>query len=440
MRTRCAAEFGVVRPRVRAVLLLCCLAAAPVSATEPSAYLQELYRADVLRSLPTGAPTAVSMIPPADSPSWPAVLRVALEERIRREWQSDRMYGALSTRIAVWLRYPLVTANVGGRVLVPVLSQPELPIRGRFDLPALRGPRRVILVIDSGTDTAQRAIEPLLASLVGESLELGIVAAGEGAIPVAKPDISGVRLRPKLEAFAAGRLPMRHPGDLECALALADDWLRDTPSGLTREIVVIAASRPAPAPGTKPVTCPAAERLAAEEGSQLAALGRRLRHAVKISALVLGPLPDAQPYRARVEQSDGQLGNVASVEALQRELALLVLGSVRGVYARNLHTESQTGNLQRGGSGEFEGSIALVAGANDVELRVESGPGTAALFRFRVYAADPKLKQLLAELAEQDRALQAQNGSLLDRLGPVRPAPRDLGEIRPAAPRDRITD
>ena len=427
------------RPRLLIpLLLLTFLGAAHVRATEPAAYLDELYRADVLRSLPSGPPNAVSMIPPVDSPAWPAVLRVAVEERIRREWQADRMYGALSARIAVWLRYPLVTAAVGGRVLVPVLSQPELPIQGRFDLPALRGPRRVVLVIDAGADTAVRAIEPLLASLVGESLELGIVAAGEGARSVAAPDISGSRLRPQLAAFAS-RSPLAvHPGDLDCALALAHDWLRDTPSGVGREIVVLGAARSTAEHASGRAPCPFAERLAAaEDGSQLAALGRRLRHPVKVSALVLGPPPDAKPYREHVEQSDGSLAHVASLEQLERELGLLVMGTVRGVYARNLHTGSQTGDLQRGAGGEFMGSIALVPGANDIELRVESGPGTAALFRFHVYAADPKLQELLAELAQQSRELQAGSDSLLDRLGPARPRPNALGEALPAAPEKR---
>jgi len=80
------------------LLLLVVLGAARARAADPVAYLEERYRADVLRSLPTGVPAAVRMIPPADGQPWPDVLSVALEERIRREWQPDLMYGALSAR------------------------------------------------------------------------------------------------------------------------------------------------------------------------------------------------------------------------------------------------------------------------------------------------------------------------------------------------------
>jgi hypothetical protein len=425
----------VVSPRIGTALLLLLFGVGTARATEPTDYLDPFYRADVLRSLPTGAPTGVSMIPPADDAPWPDVLRVALEERIRREWRSDRMYGALSARVAVWLRYPLVTANVNGRVVVPVLTTPLLPIEGRFDLSALRGPRRVVIVIDSPGAPAVRAIEPLLSSLVGDALEVGIVAAGEGAVPVAAPDLSSMRLREKLGAFAKSPPLSSRPGDLDCALALAEDWLRDTPSGSAREIVVLGAERDADV-AAAPSPCPFAQRAAAEDKSQLAALGLRLRHAVKVSALVLGSPIAAHPYRDRVAQTDGRLAQVASPDALGRALGALVMGSVRGVFARNLDTGGETGNLQTGAGGDFAGALALLPGANDVELRIESGPGTAALFRFRVYAADPTLQQLLAELAQQRQELDAGGDDILDRLAPARPLPHPQPESLPAAPED----
>jgi hypothetical protein len=57
-----------------------------------------------------------------------------------------------------------------------------------------------------------------------------------------------------------------------------------------------------------------------------------------------------------------------------------------------------------------------VPGANEVELAVESDRGTAALFRFRVYAEPGSLERFLAELREQNRAL-ALRAEALDQAG-----------------------
>ncbi|MGH9886355.1 MAG: hypothetical protein ACREBE_12550, partial [bacterium] len=85
------------------------------------------------------------------------------------------------------------------------------------------------------------------------------------------------------------------------------------------------------------------------------------------------------------------------------------------------------------------GALALVPGANDIELSVESDRGTAALFRFRVYAAEHALEHWLAELRQRNGELavraealsekaEARQRSVRQRSLDVRP------EMAPAAP------
>ena len=80
-----------------------------------------------------------------------------------------------------------------------------------------------------------------------------------------------------------------------------------------------------------------------------------------------------------------------------RQFRSLIQAPTRGVASANLLSPDRSG---------FSGALPLAPGANDVELAVESDRGTAALFRFRVYAAPDRLERFLAELRERNRALE----------------------------------
>jgi hypothetical protein len=62
----------------------------------------------------------------------------------------------------------------------------------------------------------------------------------------------------------------------------------------------------------------------------------------------------------------------------------------------------------------FRGELPLAPGANDIELRVESDRGTAALLRFRIYAAPRFLERFLAELRERNQSLEVRMAELAD--------------------------
>ena len=60
---------------------------------------------------------------------------------MRSEWPVDRTYGAVFANLGVTLRWPLVTAESEGSVIVPVVDGLELSIEGMLELARNDGPR-----------------------------------------------------------------------------------------------------------------------------------------------------------------------------------------------------------------------------------------------------------------------------------------------------------
>ena len=166
-------------------------------------------------------------------------------------------------------------------------------------------------------------------------------------------------------------------------------------------------------------------------------LGRKVRKKVRISPVVFEHDRRARPYRVLAEDTGGEFVQVPSAQAIEVALPPLVAGRIRGVHAHNLATGERSGDLLTKEVSTFEGSLPLVEGANDIELRVESDRGTAALLRFRVYRAEDHLARYLAGLRERNRELAARVEGLVGEareLQPARPT-RDL-EVVPASADD----
>ena len=146
----------------------------------------------------------------------------------------------------------------------------------------------------------------------------------------------------------------------------------------------------------------------------MARLGRRIRRRMRVSPVVFEQDRRARPYRLLAEDTGGKFVQVPSAQGIEVALPPLVAGRIRGVFARNASTGDSTGDLLTGDVSTFRGALPLAAGANDVELRVESDRGTAALLRFRVYSADGYLSRYLAGLRDRNQALQERVDGLAD--------------------------
>ena len=160
---------------------------------------------------------------------------------------------------------------------------------------------------------------------------------------------------------------------------------------------------------------------------------------MKHTRVLFEPDRAARAYRALAEATRGELVPIASPEAIDVVLPALVVGRVRGVFARNLHSGQETLDLLGADGRSFRGELPLRPGANDIELRVESERGNAALFRFRVHAAPGYLERYLAELRRGNRDLALRMDDLLheSRAQRVQTARRVLElevERMPAAP------
>ncbi|HXZ85644.1 MAG TPA: hypothetical protein VEI82_09160, partial [Myxococcota bacterium] len=116
---------------------------------QPSGGVDPGYRADALDPVPPDPPAEVQIVRPPGSPAWPQALASQLEARIRAEWPEGRIYGPIHSSLGIWLRDPLLTAQVGGRVLVPLLDGDALPVEGRLELPDRERARRVVVLVDA---------------------------------------------------------------------------------------------------------------------------------------------------------------------------------------------------------------------------------------------------------------------------------------------------
>lgn len=403
-------------------------------AAEPSALAP--YRADLQPVVEARAPEEVELLLGAAGRHWPDPVRAELSERVRQEWPADRSYGPLVASVGLELRWPLVTTLRGSAVQVPVVESDQLAIDGRLLLRKDAGPRRVVVLVDASSsanaavefeaadgsherisvlEAERRALEHLVDGLSGDWLEFGVIAFGESTWPVAEPGASAESLRAALARFRAERPAGEGRTDAICALWTAWDWLADAPEGVAREIVVLTdgdapvSGRLLSGPARNASPCPASHSLAGEGPSDPLALlrfARRVHGDALITPLIFEPERRALAWSQVAERSGGTLVRVPGPEAIDAVLPALVAGRIASASARNATTGAVTGDLLQADRSSLAGSLALAPGANDVELRVESDRGVAALLRFRVYSAPHELERALAELRARSRELE----------------------------------
>ena len=424
---------------------------------EPPAH--EPYQADALAPVRVGMPEDVQLLREPDAPAWPPSLYAELAQRVRSEWPVERVYGAVFANLAVTLRWPLVTAESGGTVIVPVVDGLELPIEGALDLTRSDGPRRVVVLVDAsasanattafhaGEGTAElvpvleaerRALDHLLDLSSDDWLELGVIAFGETTWPVAEPGLSVAALRAALARFREEHPRGEGRTDAVCALWTARDWLDSTPDGVAREIVVLTDGD-APFSGrfldcegqgrslsdeaasacearSNHTACPASHAFSRADGSsdmvQIASFAKKLHRELVVHPLLFETDRNARLWQQVAARTGGRLVRVPGPEAIELALPTLVSSRIRGAFARNLTTGAESADLLQADRARLAGALALAPGANDVELRVESDRGTAALFRFRIYAAPRQLEHWLAELRERNIALEVRAETL----------------------------
>ncbi len=447
-----------VRPLALLVLAGVCLGA---SGQDGAGRFKTPYRADGRQAIAVGVPREVELLLPQGAPAWPAPARASLAQKIRREWVrvARKPYGTLHAGLGVWLDYPLITARAGRGVLVPVVDDAQIPIEGTLALLRPKGPRRIVLLVDASSsanarasfpaadgsseqvsvlEAERRALEHLVELLADDWLEFGLIAFGEGTWPIVEPGSSVQSVRDRLARFREEHPRGDGRTDLVCALSLARDWLRDTPKGVGREIFLLSdgdlphsgrftdcgfarkrggkraeASCLARRNQTR---CPAS-RVSWRAGGrsdlvQLSAFARRVRRELTVYPLVFEPDRSARAYHELAQVTGGELVRVSSPQAIDVVLPALVAGRIQGVFARNERTGHETEDLLEPGGARFHGALPVLPGANDVELRVESDRGTAALFRFRIYALPHFLERYLAELRERNRSLELEVAEL----------------------------
>jgi hypothetical protein len=429
------------------------------------------YRADLLPAVEARTPDAVELLFAPGSRLWPESVRAQFGARVRAEWPADRSYGPVLASLGLDLRWPLVTAEQSGAVLVPVVEASRIAIDGQLLLPAARGPRRVIVLIDASSsanalatfesadgtrervsvlEAERRALEHLAAGLAGDWLEFGVIAFGETTWPIVEPGASAAELRAALARFRAEHPTGVGRTDAVCALWTASDWLDDTPSGVAREIVVLTDGD-APFSGRfsehtqqNVSPCPASHRLSRGEGAsdpmQMVRFARRLHRDVTVTPLIFEPERRALPWRQLADHTGGALVRVPGPAAIDAVLPALVASRIERVVARNATTGATSGELLQADRARLVGGLELAPGANDVELAVESDRGTAALFRFRIYSAPDELPRALAEMRERNRALEVRAASIDEAARAARAAAHERAlDVRtdstpPAAP------
>ena len=419
------------------------------------------YQADALAPVRVGMPEGVELLRELDAPPWPDRLAEELAQTVRSEWPVDRVYGAVFANLGVTLRWPLVSAESGGSVIVPVVDGLELPIEGALELSRNEGPRRVVVLIDAsesanattafgaGTlapervsvlEAERRALEHLVELSADDWLELGVIAFGESTWPIAEPGLPAPELRAALARFRVEHPRGEGRTDAVCALWTARDWLEATPDGVAREIVVLTDGD-APFSGRfldcdgvgrslsdeaaaacvarrNATICPASHAWSRADGSsdmvQIASFAQRVRGELTVHPLLFETDRSARSWQQVAKRTGGRLVRVPGPEAIEMALPTLVSSRIRAVVARNATTGAERSDLLQADRARLVGALALVPGANEIELEVRSDRGTAALFRFRVYAAPAQLERWLAELRERNLELEAQARDLDD--------------------------
>ena len=439
------------------------------------------YAADAQAPVRSGMPEEVELLREPGAEVWPERLRAELAQRVRSEWPAEQLYGAIFANLGVTLRWPLVTAESRGSVIVPVVDGLELPIEGALELAQSSGPRRVVVLVDASAsanaltslqeamgsservsvlEAERRALDHLVDRSADDWLELGVIAFGETTWPVAEPGLGAADLRAALARFRAEHPRGEGRTDAVCALWSARDWLDATPDGVAREIVVLTDGD-APFSGRfldcegegrplsdeaaaacearrNPTTCPATHAFTRADGSsdmvQIASFARRAHGELRVHPLLFETDRSARLWQQVATRTGGRLVRVPGAEAIELALPALVSSRIRGVVARNTTTGAERADLLQADRLRLAGSLALAPGANDIELRVESDRGTAALFRFRVYAAPRQLERWLAELRERNGDLAVRADALADEAQALRLRTRERSlELFPEA-------
>jgi hypothetical protein len=273
-------------------------------------------------------------------------------------------------------------------------------------------------------EAERRALEGVLSRLEQERhIELGIIAFAEGTWPIVEIGASAEAARRGL-----ARLGREHPrgegrSDAVCALWTAYDWLRDTPDGVDREIVLLAgadlphsgrflacseagsseSAQQACREARNVSSCPATHEFTRLDGfsdiAQLASFGRRVRGELMVTPVLFEKSRNRRLYAEVARRTGGRVVRAPSARGIEELLPALVTRRISGVFARNSHTGAESSDLLSGDRRTVEGEISLAPGANDIELRIDSGGSTAGLFRFRIYSAPEGLPSPLAELA-----------------------------------------
>jgi hypothetical protein len=474
-RAACSLWMAWRNPPCRLVIFGCLLAA--TARTEDVDSLYHPYRADEVPGIEAEVPTRLEILPAGGRESWPEPVRADLAVRLRSEWGPGLAYGAVHAGIGIWVDYPLVTSHLGDRVAVPVLEASEIPVRGVLDLPRTSGPRRVVVLVDASQsanaptlfrgaggavervsvlEAERRALDRLLDAIDASRVEVAIAAFGETTHPIVPPGTAPDEARARLGEFFRAHPEGEGRTDTVCALWLARDWLADAPDGHGREVVLLTDGDlphsgrfldcgPARRRGAEAAArceaqrnrseCPATSKPRASDGSsdlvQLSAFARRARGDVDVHALVFEADRHAKPYRELAERTGGRLARVPSAEAISAALPALVAREIRAVHARNASTGETTADLYDPATQGFEGSLSLVPGPNDVEIRVEGERGTAGLYRYRIYSLPGHLERTLARLREENAELARRAEALREEVQARRE--RSL-EVVPAAP------
>ena len=397
---------------------------------EPAASLEDRYRADVLEPVRLDqGPEDVQILREPGTAKWPAGTHALLEQRIRSGWDPNQLCGPVYSSVGLWLRYPLVTARIGGRVLIPVLDHGALGVRGSLEPPGSGRRRRVVILVDTSEsanaavplavgsvagplsllEAQRRALANLVSGVAGQDAEFGIIAFGEGTWTVVDLGAPEEERRQGLARFE-----QEHPrgggrSDAVCALWTAADWLRQSPDGVDREIVLLtgtdlphsgrflrcsdslgeSAKRTCDAARNR-TPCPASHEFSRLDGisdiTQLASFGREVRGELVVTPVIFGGDRNQRLYTEVARRTGGRLVRVPSARGLEELLPALVTRSISGVFATNRQSGIRSDDLLGPDGRLLEGQIPLVPGANDIELRIATNGGTAALFRFHVYS------------------------------------------------------
>jgi hypothetical protein len=416
----------------------------------------EGYRVEAAGTL-EGPPDRVMLLPPRQAGAWPEEVRRALEERVVAEWDERLHYGVVSPGVGAELEYPLVTAQIGGRVAVPVVEGNELPIRGSLDVLFGLAKRRVALLVDTSSSTNAgrgsaeaserresawkaewRAVDRLLEVAEREPLDVAVIAFGRQARAVVAPETPAADARRTVHQHRRDHPRGHGRTDAICALWMGRDWLERAPEDASKHLVLMTDGAEPDSgrfPGCDlarrlgPVTewvceltrnrreCPATHALDPREGrtdwDQVENFAEELPEHIAFHALLFGEGSDAARYELMADRAGGESASVLGPASLDSALLDLIGHRVGGVFATNETTGEKTRDLLADDGLRFDGRLGLRSGANDVLLRIERRDGQPTVFRFRVYAEPDLRRNYLAELRERNSELERERSRLV---------------------------